>query len=172
MPTLASIVRLGRRLGGAAATRRAAAVLVGTLVALALGAPGAELGSPARAVASGGTFRVIANPANPTNVVEQKFLVDAFLKKISRWPSGSVIRPVDQRPDSPVRRRFSEEVLKRPLAAVKSYWQQLVFSGRDVPPPELDSEEEVVRYVLRHAGGLGYVSADANLGGAKVVTVR
>jgi hypothetical protein len=169
MPTLASIAR---RLGGAAATRRAAAVLLGTLVALAIGASRAELGAPARAGASSGTFRVIANPANPTNVVEQKFVVDAFLKKISRWPSGSVIRPADQRPDSPVRRRFSEEVLKRPLPAVKSYWQQAVFSGRDVPPPELDSEEEVVRYVLRHAGGLGYVSADANLGGAKVVTVR
>jgi hypothetical protein len=137
------------------------------------GLPAAEVAVSSHALAaSAGPFRVIANPANPAHVVEQKFVADAFLKKISRWPSGPVIRPVDQRPDSPVRRRFSEDVLRRPLPAVKSYWQQLVFSGRDVPPPELNSEEEVVRYVLKHIGAVGYVSADVPLGGAKVLTVK
>jgi hypothetical protein len=31
--------------------------------------------------------------------------------------------------NSAVRRRFTEEVLRRPLAAVRAYWQQRIFSA-------------------------------------------
>ncbi len=117
-------------------------------------------------------FRVIVHPSNPVASVDRKFLADAFFKKTTRWSHDEVIRPVDQRSDSAARNRFSEEVLRRSVDAVRNYWQQIIFSGRDVPPPELDSDEEVVKYVLKHHGALGYVSGGANLNGAKVVTVQ
>src|SRR6185503_304176 len=91
--------------------------------------------------ATGATaYRVIVNPGNPQSSVDRRFLSDAFLKKVTRWSTGDAIRPVDQGPDSAARQRFSEDVLSRSVAAVKSYWAQLVFSGRDVPPPELDDD--------------------------------
>ena len=117
-------------------------------------------------------FKVIVNPANPTSSVERRFLVDAFLKRTTRWPHDETIRPVDLAPSSDTRRRFSDEVLKRSVAAVKNYWQQMVFSGQNIPPVELDSDEQVVRFVLRNPGGVGYVSAGANIEGAKVLSVR
>ena len=117
-------------------------------------------------------YVVIVNPSNRTSTLDRKFLEEAFLKKITHWPNDEEIRPVDQAPSSPTRRRFSEEVLSRTVDAVKGYWQQRIFSGRDVPPPELDGDPEVVRYVLKHPGGVGYVSPNASLGGAKVVVVR
>jgi hypothetical protein len=117
-------------------------------------------------------YRVIVNPANPTTVVERRFLAEAFLKKTTRWGSGDVIRPVDLEPESAVRRRFTHEILNRSVGAVKNYWQQMIFTGRDVPPPELSSDEEVVRYVLKHAGAVGYVSGTADIGTAKVIAVR
>jgi hypothetical protein len=55
---------------------------------------------------------------------------------------------------------------------VRSYWQQLIFSGRDVPPPELDSDADVVKYVSKHAGAIGYVSGNGDLAGVKVVIVK
>src|SRR5437773_1278170 len=111
-------------------------------------------------------YRLITHPANPATSVGRKFLGDAFLKKVTRWPDDQAIRPVDLDPDSPVRKRFSEEVLGRSVAAVKSYWQQIIFSGRDIPPPELDSDEDIIQYVLKHPGAVGYVSAGANIGAA------
>jgi ABC-type phosphate transport system substrate-binding protein len=117
-------------------------------------------------------YRVIVNPQNPSGPVERRFLIEAFLKKTTHWGHGEAIRPVDLATDSPVRRRFSEEGLNRSVAAVKSYWQQLIFAGRDVPPPELDSDEAVVRFVLRFPGAIGYVSGGASLGGARVLAVR
>ncbi len=117
-------------------------------------------------------FRVIVHPSNPVTSVDRKFLADAFLKKTTRWSHDEAIHPVDQRSDSAARNRFSEEVLRRSVDAVKNYWQQIIFSGRDLPPPELDSDEDVIKYVLKHPGALGYVSSGANLNGAKVVTVQ
>ena len=117
-------------------------------------------------------YRVIVHPDNPSTSVTRDFLIDAFLKRTTRWGDGETIRPVDQRSDSLVRRRFSESILQRSVAAVKSYWQQRIFSGRELPPPELDSDEAVVGYVLKHRGALGYVSGSAKLEQAKVVQIQ
>ena len=122
--------------------------------------------------ASPPAFQVIVNPNNGASELDRAFVEDAFLKKISSWPSGDVIHPVDLAPDSPVRRAFSHDVLNRTVEAVKGYWQQRIFSGRDVPPPEFGTDDEVVSYVLKHDGGIGYVSGSAKLGGCKVVAVR
>ena len=117
-------------------------------------------------------FVVIVNAQNPISSVGRAFLSQIFLKQISRWEDGEVARPVDLSPDSPVRRAFSSDVIGRSVSAVRHYWQQRIFSGRDVPPAELDSEEAVLRYVARYRGALGYVSSTAKLTGLKTLSVR
>jgi ABC-type phosphate transport system substrate-binding protein len=135
---------------------------------LALSAGGVEADNrPAPAA-----LRMIVNPRNPSTALERRWIADAFLKKATRWPNDELVRPVDLDRDSPVRRRFSEDVLKRSVSAVASYWQQLVFSGRGVPPPEFDSEEQVVKFVLKNPGAIGYVSGNVDIGNAIVVQVR
>jgi ABC-type phosphate transport system substrate-binding protein len=138
--------------------------LVSLLLVLAL-----VLGVAGVSRATSPVFLVIVNVDNPTVSVGRKFLTDAFLKKTTRWPHGELIRPVDQAPDSEVRRRFSDDVLKRSVSAVRSYWQQLIFAGRDVPPPEVGGDEQVVDYVRKHSGAVGYVSAASKPSGVKVV---
>lgn len=117
-------------------------------------------------------FQVIRNPDNPIDAVDRQFLEDAFLKKKTSWPTGAVIRPVDLAPAAPVRRRFSDEVLRRPVDAIRSYWQQRIFAGRELPPPELETDADVVRFVLREPGAVGYVSSTAALNGTKVLNIK
>jgi len=148
-------------------------VLVPVLVlALALVAPRPGVVRAESSSASPAEFHVIINPQNPVTSVSRKFVMDAFLKRVTQWGDLFGIRPVDLRVDSSVRNAFSTELLKRSVSAVKTYWQQMVFSGRDVPPPELDSDEEVIRYVIRNPGGIGYVSPTANLQGVRVLTLN
>ena len=104
--------------------------------------------------------------------VDRKFVTDAFLKKRTRWGDAQVIRPVDLSASSAVRRRFSDQVLGRSLDAVRRYWNQQVFSGRGVPPPQVNNEAAVVEYVLTHPGSIGYVTAGTDIRGAKVVMER
>ena len=117
-------------------------------------------------------FVVIVHPKNPHVQLDRGFIADAFLKKTTRWPDGDVIKPVDLPPSSPVRESFSQSVLKRSVAAVRSYWQQMIFSGRDVPPPELANDDLVVKYVTTHTDAIGYVSRETRLGDARVVAVH
>jgi ABC-type phosphate transport system substrate-binding protein len=117
-------------------------------------------------------YVVIVSTNNPVSAVDREFLTAAFLKKTTTWGNGDVIHPVDLPPGSPTRRQFTEEVLRRSIPEVKGYWQQRIFSGRDVPPPELDSDEDVIQYVLKHDGAVGYVSGAAPLDRVKPVAVR
>ena len=79
---------------------------------------------------------------------------------------------VDLRVDNASRRQFSEEVLKRSVGAVRSYWQQRIFSGRDVPPPELESDEAVIAFVAKNPAAVGYVSGTAKLAGVRELAIR
>jgi ABC-type phosphate transport system substrate-binding protein len=118
------------------------------------------------------SFHIIVNANNSVTTLDRKSLSEIFLKKVTRWPDGELTQPADLSQDSNVRSRFSDEIMGRPIAGVKNYWQQRIFSGRDVPPPELISDEDVIKYVMRHPGGIGYVSNAADLRNVKVLNVR
>jgi hypothetical protein len=141
-------------------------------LALIVALAGSAHGPTASAEAHAPAYRLIVNSSNPTTVVSRQFLAEAFLKKTTGWPDGGLIRPTDLAPASPVRRQFSEEVLHRSVEEVKGYWQQRIFSGRDVPPPEFDSDDDAIKYVLKYDGAIGYVAGGTDLKGTKVLSVQ
>lgn len=109
-------------------------------------------------------FVLIVNAANPASSISQDELGRIFLKKMAKWQDGVRIEPVDLGAGSSVRARFSQSVHGKETAAVKAYWQKMIFSGREVPPPELGSAAEVVAFVGSHRGGVGYVPEGTDLG--------
>ncbi len=117
-------------------------------------------------------FYLIVHPSNPVTSVDRGLLLDMFLRKTTRWPNEQVVRPIDLPTNSPTRERFSSEALGRSVSAVKAYRLQVIFSGHGVPPPELDSDEQVVRFVARTEGAIGYVSATAKIEGAKMISLK
>ena len=143
----------------------AAALLCVTLMASGRGVGRAMAGEP-------GGFRLVVNAQSTAEPLDRAFVADVFLKKVTRWPDGEAIRAVDLRFDAPTRQEFSERVLQRSPAAVRNYWQQRIFTGRGVPPPELASDEAVLAYVREHRGAVGYVSAGAETSSVKVLELR
>jgi ABC-type phosphate transport system substrate-binding protein len=145
------------------------AIVLAILLVASAAAPG---GDAARADTPP-AYVVIVHPSNKATRLEKKTIADVFLKKRTRWSAaGRTILPVDLTKKSAIRKRFSEEVLGRNLSAVRTYWNQLVFSGRGVPPPEVDSDADVIAYVLEHPGAIGYVSASADVKDARVVQIK
>ena len=142
------------------------------LIACLVAASASPSGAGAAAAPPPPAFYVIVAPSNPVDGVDRRFLLEAFLRKTTTWPDGQPLRPIDQLSDSPTRRRFSDDALGRSVGAVKAYWLQAIFSGRGVPPPEVNSDDQVVKFVLQTAGAIGYVSSSASLAGAKIVPVR
>jgi ABC-type phosphate transport system substrate-binding protein len=139
---------------------------------LALAAAILSSGGSLRARTPPADYEMIVQADRPDDAADRVFLADAFLKKVTTWPDGELIRPVDQVAGSPPRKSFTADVLRRSVEAVKSYWQQRIFAGRDVPPPELDGNDDVVAYVAKHPGAVGYVAPGTVLRGAKVLAVK
>ena len=93
------------------------------------------------------------------------------MKKTARWGNGRKILTVDQTKRTATRTLFTEEILGKRISQVTSYWQQMVFSGRAVPPPQKATDREVLDYVKANPDAIGYVSRAASLKGVKVVAV-
>lgn len=117
-------------------------------------------------------FKVIVNSANSTSELTADVATKVFLKQSLKFPNGTVAQPVDLGKAAPARVAFTRAVLGRAVGAVESYWQQQIFSGKDVPPPAKASDDDVIAFVKANPGAIGYVSGGAPLAGVKVVTVR
>jgi ABC-type phosphate transport system substrate-binding protein len=130
------------------------------------------LGLASRTLADDVAFKVIVNPKNPIAGIDREFLRNVFLKKETVWGGGETVRPVDLAWTFAVREHFAHEVLKKTPSQLKTYWNQQIFSGKGVPPPEADSPAEVIAYVLANPGAVGYLPANADPRGAKVIDVR
>ncbi len=116
-------------------------------------------------------FKVIVNSSNGASSVTRSQLSRYFLKKTTTWSNGQQVAPV-QPADERVRSAFSRDVHGKSLGALTSYWNQVVFSGRDVPPLEKRTEEAVVEYVRSTPGAIGFVSPETATSGVKVVSVK
>lgn len=125
-----------------------------------------------RVAAADDGYRVIVHVENDITEIDRTLLRDLYLKKSTRWSDDVAVKPVDLAPTLAARRKFSQDVLGRSVSAVKSYWQQMLFGGRDVPPPELDGDMQVLAYVQKNRGAVGYVSATADVTGVKTVRVK
>lgn len=136
------------------------------LLVLGLGSAGSDL------QAQNTSFKVIVNDANSIDSLSKSQVSRLFLKKETRWKSGFGVSPVDQLPRSELRIEFSDSIHDKKVDWIKSYWQKLIFSGRKTPPPELESDREILDFVRHNVGAVGYVSVRAALGeGVKVLAI-
>jgi ABC-type phosphate transport system substrate-binding protein len=117
-------------------------------------------------------FKIIVNAKNPVTNLDSDQLRNMFLKKRVVWGNGDTIRPIDLSSKFPVREQFVRRVLKKTPAQLKTYWNQQIFSGKGVPPPEASSPADVINYVRANSGAVGYVPADTDARDAKVVEVK
>jgi|HubBroStandDraft_3_1064219.scaffolds.fasta_scaffold00909_5 ABC-type phosphate transport system substrate-binding protein len=116
-------------------------------------------------------YVVVVNAANPVTALPAEEVSRFFLHKSDRWPNGTKVTAVDLVEDSPARDAFSRVIHQRSTSAVKAYWQRLIFSGRDVPPPE-KSNAEALSFVRSNLGAIAYVASGTPLGdGVKALRV-
>lgn len=123
-------------------------------------------------LAFGQSFKIVVNESNSTESMSKQDLSKCFLKQRKTWATGDPIIPVDQAVNSETRKAFSQEIHDRDVRSIKSFWQRQIFSGRDVPPTEKSTDEEVLVFVQSNSGAIGYVSVDVEVGaGVKVLKI-
>ncbi|HVY93230.1 MAG TPA: hypothetical protein VHA14_10790, partial [Bryobacteraceae bacterium] len=67
---------------------------------------------------------------------------------------------------------FLKEYVGKTGAALDTYYRSLVFTGKGAMPHTLDSDAEVIAYVAKTKGAIGYVSTGAPISGVKQLEVK
>lgn len=129
-------------------------------------------GMPRSEAQDNGKYRIVVNAANPSRELTKTQISNFLLKKKSKWDHGVDVMPADLDSQSAVRAAMSDEIHGRSVSAIKNFWQRQIFSGRDVPPPELADDARMIDFVRSNPGAIGYVSPAAKVDGVKVVAVR
>jgi ABC-type phosphate transport system substrate-binding protein len=109
-------------------------------------------------------YRVVVHASNPVARLTRDQVSKIFLRKVTLWDSRQPVLPVDQATDTPVRRSFTKEILRRTIASVQTWWQQQTFAGAGVAPPERATDLDVLEYIRRYPNAIGYVRADTPIG--------
>jgi ABC-type phosphate transport system substrate-binding protein len=126
---------------------------------------------PARAAEPDG-FRVVVHASNKAaQALTRAQVSQLFLKKTTRWADGKRVLPVEPA-DLAVREKFARKIHGKSVVAVKSFWNQQIFSGREVPPIEKSSDAEVIAYVKANPEAIGYVASGADLAGVAAITPK
>jgi ABC-type phosphate transport system substrate-binding protein len=107
-------------------------------------------------------FKVIVNAKVTGKAIRRDALADIFLGRAERWGDGRTVSPVDLSTTSAVRESFTHSVLEMTVLSVRVYWTRAISSGH-YPPPTRSGDDDVVAFVAKNAGGVGYVSEQATL---------
>jgi ABC-type phosphate transport system substrate-binding protein len=117
-----------------------------------------------------GRFTLVVNASRPA-ALSRRQVADFFLKRVSNWPDGTLVAPIDLSVASPTRAAFSTKVIGQPTEGIVVYWQR-ELSSRRLTPPLVKPEDGVLSLVQSTAGGIGYVTEGAALPeGVKAVTI-
>jgi len=120
-----------------------------------------------RALAS--DVKVIVNPSVHAESIPASELRAVFLEESSSL-AGAHVEPVLAK-SGRTHDAFLREYIGLTDYDLQAYYHTLVFTGRGAIPKTLNSDAEVVAYVARTRGAIGYVSADARDDGVRILTV-
>lgn len=121
--------------------------------------------------ASAAGVKVIANSSVAASSISADDLRSVFLEARNSLSDGTHVQPVLKRGGT-VHTAFVRDYLDKSDAALQIYYRSLVFTGKGSMPKEVSSDAEVVSYVSRTKGAIGYVSSESESAGTKTLEIK
>ncbi len=126
-------------------------------------------GAPAE---SGKNFVVIVHKDNKLGSLTRSKLRFIYGRKVSRWPWGAEIRPLDLPENFDARQRFSQSILGRSIEEMAIYWIDQKITRNANPPQRVLTVEAAKALVATTAGAIAYVPATAVDDTVKVLEIE
>jgi ABC-type phosphate transport system substrate-binding protein len=122
-------------------------------------------------VAFTGDVVVIANKDVPVGSLSGDEVQNIFLAKKTQWDNGQKIEFVTLK-EGDIHNAFLKAYINKTDSQFQRYFRTLVFTGKGTTPQTFQTEGDLVGYVTRTGGSIGYVSSGTNTGSAKVINVN
>jgi ABC-type phosphate transport system substrate-binding protein len=116
-------------------------------------------------------IKIIANESVGATSISADEIKGVFLATKSSLSDGSHVVPVLEK-GGPAHEAFLKEHLGKSDSALETYYRSLVFTGKASMPKTLAADADVVAYVAKTKGAIGYVGADAATDGVKTLEIK
>jgi len=100
---------------------------------------------------------VVVNATSSVNQLSQDEVINIFLGRYRRLPSGETAVPIDQPENSALRAEFYRKLVNKDLNEINAYWARLIFSGRTSPPTQASSGTEVITLLSASVSSIAYL---------------
>lgn len=100
---------------------------------------------------------VVVNKENPINELSLTNVVDIYTGRYMAFPNGISAEPIDLPNESNEKEDFYYQATGLSLAKINSYWARLKFTGRYLPPIQLETAENALTYVQQNANAVAYI---------------
>jgi TonB family protein len=118
-----------------------------------------------------GEVKLIANSSVKADTISPSEIRRVFLEENNSLRDGTHVEPVLEK-DGAAHQAFLREYLGRTDDDLQTYYRALAFTGRGSMPKQLGSDAEVVAYVAKTRGAIGYVSAETSAEGVKTLAIE
>jgi len=117
-----------------------------------------------------GDVKIIANSSVRADSISASEIRGVFLEDKRSLSDGSHVEPVLAKSGA-AHEAFLRQYIGQSDDALRTHYRTLVFTGTGAMPKFLDSDAEIVNYVAKTKGAIGYVSSDFPAEGVKVLTI-
>lgn len=128
-------------------------------------------GLAALAMPALGEVAVVANSSVGVSEISADELKRVFLGAKSSLSDGSAVEPVLMQSGA-AHESFLKEYVGKTDAALRNHFKSLVFTGKGSMPKSFASDADVLAYVAKTKGAIGYVGNAAAAGSVKRLAVK
>ena len=114
---------------------------------------------------------VIVNSGVSVSSIAADSLQKIYLGKKTKWENGDKIVPVTLN-EGAVHDAFLKNIIKKSSSQFLTYWKQMIFTGKGIPPKSVPSNTDVVNFVSGTPGGIGYIDSATPHDAVKVISVN
>jgi len=120
--------------------------------------------------ASESEYMVIVNDQVAVEQLDVKTVQAIFLGEKTQWANGDRIVTVILESGS-IHELFMKEILRKTPMQFTTYWNQQLFTGKGIPPHSFATIEQMIDFVSKTRGAIGYVPSSAIINNFKVVKI-
>ncbi len=114
---------------------------------------------------------IVANPSVKATAVSADELKQVFLGSKATLGDGSAVEPVLAQSGA-AHEAFLKAYVGKSDPALRNHFKSLVFTGKGSMPKSFATDAEIVAFVAKTKGAIGYLAAAPSTGGVKLLTVK
>jgi hypothetical protein len=115
-------------------------------------------------------YYVVVNEDSPVTKLSKAEVLHLFMGRSRAFPGGGLAVPYDLS-DPEQRAGFYRSLSGMSPSQVTSYWARLMFSGRNLPPQQVDNEAKMVERVQKDPMAVGWLEHGPRQKGLRTVLV-